>query len=302
MRNDVAAALKIFNVPEIKNMADLENAEKFLFQDEQVLFISSVICNIISADIKKEGLSGIAILTSKRFIFYYNTVAGAFAEAALLDEIRSVNCNGNYKKGCYLEIHTFEKTYYILLYYKQKMIQYIQDLFAWAKNNKGTNNFVPNQASMQFQQTYQQQLQEKATISSNFLHASGLPVAQKEECQLLSYPDRYDFFFGKTKFSLAKSKVTDVCCKDETQFQQQYVSSAGGAVGGALLFGPIGAMVGGRTKKKTDMIIRHYLIITYVSDNEVRHIVLENTGISNKINKYVIEFNANRPAITNIEL
>ena len=68
------------------------------------------------------------------------------------------------------------------------------------------------------------------------------------------------------------------------------------------MFGPIGAMVGGRTKKKTDMIIRHYLIITYVSDNEVRHIVLENTGISNKINKYVIEFNANRPAITNIEL
>lgn len=68
MRNDVAAALKIFNVPEIKNMADIEKAEKFLFQDEQVLFISSVICNIISTDIKKEGLSGIAILTSKRFM------------------------------------------------------------------------------------------------------------------------------------------------------------------------------------------------------------------------------------------
>lgn len=298
MRNDVAAALKIFNVPEIKNMADIENAEKFLFQDEQVLFISSVICNIISTDIKKEGLSGIAILTSKRFIFYYNTVAGAFAEAVLLDEIRSVNCNGNYKKGCYLEILTFEKTYYILLYYKQKMIQYIQDLFAWAKNNKDTNNFVPNQTNMQIQQP----LQENATISSNFLHKSGLPVAEKAECQLLSYPDRYDFFFRKMKFSLVKNKVIDVCCKDETQFQQQYASSAGGAVAGAMLFGPVGAMVGGRTKKKTDMIIRHYLIITYVTDNEVKNIVLENTGISNKTNKFVIEFNANRPVTTNIEL
>lgn len=69
-----------------------------------------------------------------------------------------------------------------------------------------------------------------------------------------------------------------------------------------MLFGPVGAMVGGRTKKKTDMIIRHYLIITYVTDNEVKNIVLENTGISNKTNKFVIEFNANRPVTTNIEL
>ena len=250
MRNDVAAALKIFKVSEIKNKVDIENAERLLHTDEQVLFIAPVMCNIVSADIKKEGLSGIAILTGKRFIFRYNTAVGALVEEEPLDEICSVNHDVDHKKGCYLEIHAHEKTYYVLLYYKEKMIQYIQDLFVWAKNNGASNNFVSNQNNVQIQQPYQQPLQEQPTISSKFLHGSGLPVAAKAECQLLSYPDRYDFYFGKTKFSLAKSKVTDVCCKDETQFQQQYVSSAGGAVGGGMLFGPVGAMVGGRTKKK----------------------------------------------------
>ncbi len=140
------------------------------------------------------------------------------------------------------------------------------------------------------------------TIAGDFFHVNGLPIAEGTFCQLLSYPDRYDFVSGKMKFSLEKEKVTDVCCKTETEIQQQYVSSIGGAVGGAVLFGPIGAMIGGRAKKKTDKTMHLYLIITYMSDNEVKYIGFESKSVSSKINKIVAEFNENRTTTTNVKL
>lgn len=302
MRYDVKKALDTFNISAIQNNPDIINSERLLNEYEQVLFISPVNGAIFSGNKSSENLIGIAILTSTRFIFSYKAPPNEITEETPLNEIHSVNFSGNNKKGDYLEVHTSTKTYYIFLYLKQKMKQYLQELFIWAKNNALTNKFVPNQESIQIKQMYQQPLQERATIVSNFLHSNGLPIAIKAACQLISYPDHYDFLSGNMKFSLAKSKVMDVTCKTETEFQNQYISSAGGAVVGAALFGPLGAMVGGRTKKKTDMTIRHYLIITYMTNNEVKYIILENTGLLNKTNKFVIEFNANRTTATNIEL
>ncbi len=53
--------------------------------------------------------------------------------------------------------------------------------------------------------------------------------------------DRYIFTSGTMNFELEKSKITDMCIKTDKEIQQQYVSSVGGAVGGAVLFGPLGA-------------------------------------------------------------
>ena len=48
--------------------------------------------------------------------------------------------------------------------------------------------------------------------------------------------DRYIFTSGTMNFELEKSKITDMCIKTDKEIQQQYVS-----VGGAVLFGPLGA-------------------------------------------------------------
>ena len=141
-----------------------------------------------------------------------------------------------------------------------------------------------------------------ASVVCTFLHINGLPIAENAVCQLISYPDRYDFISGNMNFSLAKNKVTDVCCKTETEIKKQYVSSIGGAVGGAVLFGPLGAIIGGRAKKKTDKTVHLCLIITYMTDNEVKYIGLENMGMSNGINKVIDEFKKNHVTQTNIEL
>lgn len=141
-----------------------------------------------------------------------------------------------------------------------------------------------------------------ASIICTFLHINGLPIAENAVCQLISYPDHYDFISGNMNFSLSRNKVIDVCYKTEAEIQNQYVSSIGGAVGGAVLFGPIGAMIGGRAKKKTDRTVHIYLIITYMNDNEVKYIGLENIGKYKSMNKIVDEFNQNHVSPTNIKL
>ena len=84
------------------------------------------------------------------------------------------------------------------------------------------------------------------------------------------------------------SKLLDVSVMTQTEIQKQYVSSVGGAVAGAVLLGPIGAIIGGRATKKTVNNTSKYLVITYISDEETKYIVFDTTnsfvgnGIKNK--------------------
>ena len=59
-----------------------------------------------------------------------------------------------------------------------------------------------------------------------------------------------------------------------------------------MLFGPIGAIIGGKAKKKTvKKEIHYYFIITYKSD-EIKYIGFEIIGFSmSTVRKFIIEFN-----------
>lgn len=103
-------------------------------------------------------------------------------------------------------------------------------------------------------------------------HINGLPIAENVNCNVSMTDNKFLFSSGAMNFELEKSKITDICIKTDTEIQKQYVSSIGGAVGGAVLFGPLGAMIGGRAKKKTvKNEIHSYLIITYQSP-EIKYI------------------------------
>ena len=58
-----------------------------------------------------------------------------------------------------------------------------------------------------------------------------------------------------------------MCIKTDTEIQDQAVSSIGGAVAGAAMFGALGAIIGGRAKTKKVKTVIQYLIITY-TDNK----------------------------------
>lgn len=121
-------------------------------------------------------------------------------------------------------------------------------------------------------------LAEKLTKSDMVIkakHVTGLPIAEGTQCTVSYLSDKIEIKQGANTFALDLSKVTDITTTTDTEIQKNYVSSAGGAVGGALLFGPLGAIVGGRTKEKKTTTVTHYLIITYNTDNEVKYISFE---------------------------
>lgn len=99
-----------------------------------------------------------------------------------------------------------------------------------------------------------------------FPHVNGLPIAENMFCEIRSYIDRIEFKSGAVNIKLPREKIVDMCVKTDTDIQNQLVSSAGGAIAGGLLFGPLGAMIGGRAKTKAVKTVTYYLIITYTND------------------------------------
>ncbi len=122
-------------------------------------------------------------------------------------------------------------------------------------------------------------------------HVNGLPIAENVNCTLTSTDDKFIFTSGTMHFELDKFKITDMCVKTDKEIQQQYVSSVGGAIGGAVLFGPVGAIIGGRAKKKTvKNEVHSYFIITYQSP-DIKYIVFEaNYSALASADLYIKEF------------
>lgn len=117
-----------------------------------------------------------------------------------------------------------------------------------------------------------QELKEQRSRMLTAQHMAGLPLAEGVVCVLSFDDDCVTVTSGGSNFRVALEKVTDLEVKTSTEIQKSYVSSIGGAVGGAVLFGPLGAMVGGRAKEKTSKTIDNYFIITYAKDNSVDYL------------------------------
>lgn len=135
------------------------------------------------------------------------------------------------------------------------------------------------------------------TIYAAFLHVNGLPIAENILCDVFSYPDRLEFKSGSTEFKLMRNKITDICIKTDTEIQKQMVSSVGGAIAGGIMFGPLGAIIGGRTKTKKSKSTSSYLIITYLnSQEEITYIGFDignNFSSATKLVKEFRELNTN---------
>ena len=128
------------------------------------------------------------------------------------------------------------------------------------------------------------------SIYTAFHHISGLPIVEDTLCEVYSFPDRLDFKAGTTEITLPKDKITDMSIKTDTEIQNQAVSSVGGAVAGAMLFGAIGAVIGGRAKNKKVKTVTKYLIITYLGDTEPKFIIFDIKNNPQSADKLVKEF------------
>lgn len=133
--------------------------------------------------------------------------------------------------------------------------------------------------------------QEKPSLQATFRHVNGLPIAENLFCTILSYSDRLEFKSGTTEIKLARSKITDMCTKSDVEIQKHMVSNAGGAIAGGIMFGPLGALIGGRAKSKSTKHITNYLIITYITDQrDVAYIGFDVTDNLFSAGKFIKEF------------
>lgn len=121
-------------------------------------------------------------------------------------------------------------------------------------------------------------------------HVSGLPLSEGAICNIRRFDDEFLITGAGNNFHLPFQKVTDVCIKTDTELQKSYVSSIGGAIGGAVLFGTLGAMIGGCAKEKTVAQITYYLIITYIKDENVSYIGFEIKENLDKVLKWTASF------------
>ncbi len=156
---------------------------------------------------------------------------------------------------------------------------------------------------LEMQQREMELQSQGITIISKMKYIDGLPIVTGTECELVSFIDKITLKVSGTEFNLDKSKLTDVCIKTDTEIQKQYVSSVGGAVGGAILFGGLGAVVGGRAKEKKTTAITKYLIFTYSNNNEIKYVSFqifpENIMSANK---FVEEFKSTGRTSTIVNL
>lgn len=140
-----------------------------------------------------------------------------------------------------------------------KGVRYVEDYIAW-KNENGNTDEV-------------EMPKEGVCIQSLELeHMTGLPIPEHLRCKIGADTEKLIIIANSKQFNLQLSKLTDVSIVSNTEIQNQYVSSAGGMVGGALLFGPIGAMIGGRAKQKKSATTEHYLVFSYENNGESKHI------------------------------
>lgn len=108
-------------------------------------------------------------------------------------------------------------------------------------------------------------------------HMAGLPIAQSAVCTLYLCEDKIVFERNERSYNLLKDKIVDITIKTDTQIQKAYVSSAGGAVSGGLIFGSLGASIGGRIQEKTNKFENRYLIFTYDRDGQIDFISFDVT-------------------------
>jgi len=132
--------------------------------------------------------------------------------------------------------------------------------------------------------------EKQASLYESFIHTAGLPIPEGTIATVYYCVDKIEIHASGTQFNLEKERLTDISIKTETEIQTHYTSSAGGAIGGALLFGAVGALIGGRAKQKKTKTIHSYLIISYTKDDSVDYIAFDVTSKILQAQKFKKEF------------
>lgn len=104
----------------------------------------------------------------------------------------------------------------------------------------------------------------------------GLPIPQSSDVSIKLTPGALTITGNGQEFEINFSKLMMIDIKSDVEMEKIIQQSAPGMVIGAVTFGVIGAMIGGRVKTKEKRVVNHFLIVSYQSD-EMKTIVIDAT-------------------------
>lgn len=148
------------------------------------------------------------------------------------------------------------------------------------------------------QKAYKNDVADKgALFLRSYKHIYGLPIGENAVCKLYAFDNKLEITSGANDFIINKSQITDAQITNTVEVSKYKNSSIGGAVGSAMIAGPLGAVIGGRAKTKTSRSITYFLIFAYNNkDGELNNIGFELGELAGDANKFVKLF---RPTATN---
>lgn len=137
---------------------------------------------------------------------------------------------------------------------------------------------------------------------NKFKFTGGLELPQNVMCRIICLKSRIVMLANGQEFNLPTEKLIDVSVMTNTEIQKQYVSSAGGAVAGALLLGPVGAILGGSASKRSVRTNTKYLIFTYRDGEQSKYILFDVTKKVSAAKKFEKRFKYLKKTTTKIDL
>lgn len=131
-------------------------------------------------------------------------------------------------------------------------------------------------------------------VSGNYVLSGGLPLVGGTMCLVSLTETGVSISAPGAKFNIAIEKITSISTKTDTEIQEnkQLVSSIGGALVGAALFGLPGAIVGGGAKEKTvsNTVYHNFMVITYKKDNSLSSVVFALKGSPMEAMPFITNF------------
>ena len=159
------------------------------------------------------------------------------------------------------------------------------------RNSSGQNDWIII-AFFVFAATFGYLLNIYSKPRFNSIHIQGLPLAEGSSCNVSYIKDKsIQFKKNKTTINLDLVKIIDSTIVTEDGLKQ-YISSIGGGIAGAMIAGPLGAIIGGKIKNKNIQKTKYFLNIIYNTDN-LKYISLEipkkELTEAKKLNKILIK-------------
>lgn len=121
----------------------------------------------------------------------------------------------------------------------------------------------------------QKQYENSFISNLQYPHLSGLNLPAGTNCMFRYNESSVVFETGSQRFTMSMQQVMDMSVITLSQMKSQMVSDAGKAVAGGMMFGAVGAMVGGSAKIKNFTAETPCLVITYRSNGEIKQVILD---------------------------